>query len=106
MLYPIGVFGRIGRCYSAIQYDAYFVSRRRIEMNLPNIAVEVAGRDIEESPAHVPMHQQSASVTPLALRIDVEHRLNEVIPRRQLRETVDRVTECGCVDDRGLTGLK
>src|SRR6266571_2710304 len=106
VLYPLSVFWRIDRRHNVIEREAYFVSRRGIETNLLHIAVEVAGRDVEKSPAHIPMHPKSSSVAALTLRINVEHRLHVIITRRQLRETFDRVPECCLVNDCCLTGLK
>ena len=89
-----------------IEQEVYFISRSRIETDFLHIAVEVAGRDVEKPPAHVPMHPDGAPVAALTLCIDIEHRLNVVIARRQLGETINRMPECSLIYNGGLTGLK
>src|SRR5262249_19258981 len=52
------------------------------------------------------MHPESAPVAAPAFRIDVEYRLDVVIARRQLRQTVNRMPEGGLIYDDSMTGLK
>src|SRR6185503_6489512 len=105
-LYPISLFRRILRRYHVIKQDAYFVARSRVEANFLNIAVKIAGRNVEEAPGHIPMHPDGAAIAARALRVYVHNRLNVIVACGQLRETLDRMAECGMIDSHRLTGLK
>src|SRR6266508_3953410 len=106
MLDPFCVLRRISRRDDVIRQETDLVSGCRIETDFLNIAVDIAGRAVEECPLHIPMHPQCAPVTALAFRIYVEDRLNIVITCWQLSEAVNGMPECALVNDARLTGLK
>jgi hypothetical protein len=104
--HPVGLFWRIRLRYHAIHQHAYFVVRALIDAYLLNIAIEIAGRDVEKTPSHIPVDPDRAAVAALTFRIHVQDRLDIVVACWHLGETLDWMPKGGLIDDRGLTRLK
>src|SRR6266545_3710521 len=71
-----------------------------VQAYLPDLAVEVAGGDLKDLPLPlIGVELDGVPVRPAKRRVDVEHPLDEVIARRDVRQPCDRIPERRAADD-------
>src|SRR4029434_3084693 len=89
-----------------IEDDLYRLAGSRIDMDLPRLAVEIAGRNrkILALPL-VHVHLHDVAIGAVKGRVDVQHSLDVVVACGQVGEALDGITDGPAADDGPLAGL-
>src|ERR1017187_10128805 len=101
VLHPRGVGRQLDRWNYLTGLQFYVVSGRRVQMDLANLAIQIARRPREVLAlpfVHVGPHH--VAVGTMELRVDIDYGLHVVIACRNLLQTARRVSRRGAIHDR------